>query len=359
MNLTLRARFFLLLMGFMLFCFALNFSADIAHDHLVNLVEGRWHHPMPVNEFFSILAMNLALMPLVLSLGWWLARRMAHPVVEAAEIANRIAAGQLTERMPLPRGPSEMVQLIQALNQAFDRYDRDLERMRRFSAHAAHQLRTPVAALRAQVEVTLNRPRSPTEYQESLHIVLERLQAWSQSIEQLLALAELEAGDWSGRFGVIEVASVLHRVQEGLSILAEEKEIRLENDTAGATKVMGDDILLEQLFANILDNAIRFTPAGGSINCSARNQPESGRVVVRISDTGPGIPPAQRLQVLERFNKGVRSDSPGAGLGLAIAVEIARIHKASLTILDHAPSGTVVEIVLPGLPAQAAVQKPS
>ena len=119
---------------------------------------------------------------------------------------------------------------------------------------------------------------------------------------------------------------------------------------------MGDDILLEQLFANVLDNAIRFTPAGGTIRGSARSQPESGCVVVRISDTGPGIPPAQRLQVLERFNKGIRSASPGAGLGLAIAVEIARIHKASLTILANDPAGTVVEIVLPGLPAQSTAK---
>ena len=351
MNFTLRTRFFMLLMGFMLFCFALNFSADLIHDHILGAGDPEEQHEMPVSEFLTILSFNLAIMPLVLGLGWWLARRMTNPVVEATEMASRISGGQLSERLPVPTGPAELTRMVQALNLAFDRYQDDLERMRRFSAHAAHQLRTPLAALRAQVEVTLNRNRTEQDYQETLHVVLERLQLWSQSVEQMLALSELETGRWSGRFTAVDLASILGRVQDSLSILAEEKGVRMGPLPRGPVTVMGDEILLEQLFANLLDNAIRFTPAGGLVQGRIESLPEHRRANVCIEDTGPGIPSAQRQQVLERFNKGSRPETPGAGLGLAIAVEIARIHQTTLTLRDHAPQGTTIEIGFTTIPA--------
>ncbi len=355
MNLTLRARFFLLLIGFMLFCFALNFSADLAHDYIRELSGLKNQPEAPVSEFIAILSVNLALMPVVLGLGWWLARRMTNPVAEATEMAIRIAGGQLMERMPIPAGPAELTRLVQALNQAFDRYQDDLDRMRRFSAHASHQLRTPLAALRAQVEVTLNRHRSEQDYRETLHVVLERMQLWSQAVEQMLALSELESGRWSGRFTAVDLASVLYRVQESLSILAEEKGVRMEARNAGPVWVMGDEILLEQLFANLLDNAIRFTPPGGVVQGHITCQAVREQALVCIEDDGPGIPTAQRQQVLERFNKGSRPETPGAGLGLAIAVEIARIHRTTLTVRDHAPQGTRIEIGFTTVPAGPAV----
>lgn len=351
MKLTLRARFFLLLIGFMLFCFALNFSADLAHDYLRQLRGPVDHEEAPLAEFIAILSVNLALMPVVLGLGWWLARRMTNPVAEATEMATRIAGGQLSERMPIPSGPAELTSLVQALNQAFDRYQDDLDRMRRFSVHASHQLRTPLAALRAQVEVTLNRHRSEQDYRETLHVVLERLQLWSQAVEQMLALSELESGRWSGRFTVVDLAGVLHRVQDSLSILADEKGVRMEVRNAGPVWVMGDEILLEQLFANLLDNAIRFSPSGGLVQSHITRAAAQPRALVRIEDEGPGIPVAQRQQVLERFNKGNRPETPGAGLGLAIAVEIARIHQTTLTLRDHAPQGTTIEIGFTTVPA--------
>ena len=142
----------------------------------------------------------------------------------------------------------------------------------------------------------------------------------------------------------MDIASTLRRVVDSLSILAEEKHIHLGLDTPASALVLGDDTLLEQLFANILDNALRFTPPRGSVRCSLRINPDQGRLVIELADEGPGIPAHQRDQVLERFNKGNRPDTPGAGLGLAIAVEIARLHKATLAIRDHEPCGTLVEL---------------
>lgn len=347
MTLSLRTRFFLLLMGFMLFCFVLNFSADLAHDYLAALMKERRWLQHEWGEFVGILAANLLVMPLVLGLGWWLARRMTAPVAEAAEIADRIAAGELTERVSIPHGPPEIVRLTKALNQAFDRYEEDLQRMRRFTAHAAHQLRTPLAALRAEVEVTLARARDEATYRESLQVVLERLRSWSQSVEQMLMLAELETDQWSGRFAALDVGALIHRVVAALEILATDKGITLHAPPGSPAHAMGDETLLEQLFANLVDNAIRYTPAGGRIEVTVESGSTPGRVCLAIADTGPGMPTDHRRRIQTRSIGGLRAPVPAAGFGLAIAAEIARLHSAPLDVNDNTPSGTIITISLP------------
>lgn len=345
MNPSLRTRFFLLLMGFMLFCFALNYSADLAHEYLLERLPGPESEHGQMSEFFMFLTANLALMPAVLALGWWMARRMTAPVAEAAEIATRIADGQLGERVPVPEGPAEVAHLVQALNRAFDRYAEDLRRIQQFSAHAAHQLRTPLAALQAQVEVTLARPRTPTDYQESLLVVLERLQDWSRSVERMLALAELETTQWSDRFTTVDLHRLLCRVQDSLAVLAEEKGVIWAPVAGPSAWVRGDETLLEQLVANLLDNAIRYTPANGRVELTV--QPTTESVVITLADQGSGMKTEQRQQVLNRLTQPGRGVNTGSGLGLAIAAEIIRIHQAQMAIHAVSPTGTRIEITFP------------
>lgn len=353
MTLSLRTRFFLLLMGFMLFCFVLNFSADLAHDYLATLMKERHWLQHELGEFLGILAANLLLMPFVLGLGWWLARRMTAPVAEAAEIADRIAGGELKERVSIPRGPPEIVRLTKALNQAFDRYEEDLQRMRRFTAHAAHQLRTPLAALRAEVEVTLARSRDEAAYRESLQVVLERLRNWSQSVEQMLMLAELETDQWSDRFVRVDVGAIIHRVVSALEILATDKGINIRAPPGVPAHALGDEVLLEQLFANLIDNAIRYTPSGGHLEVTIQTGTKPGRVCIAIADTGPGMPLEHRRHVQARSHGGTRATTPATGFGLAIAAEIARLHRAPLDVRDNTPSGTVITISLPAADIRA------
>lgn len=348
MNLSLRTRFFLLLMGFMLFCFALNYSADLAHEYLLEHLDDPTSDHAPLGEFLTFLVVNLALMPAVLVLGWWMARRMTAPVAEAAEIATRIADGQLGERVPEPDGPAEIAHLVRALNRAFDRYAEDLRRIQQFSSHAAHQLRTPLAALRAQVEVTLNRTRTPQEYQESLLVVLERLQDWSRSVERMLDLAELESTQWSTQFVPVDLNQLLHRVQDGLAVLADEKRVALDLKEGNPAWALGDETLLEQLLANLLDNAIRYTPSEGRVNLAIQAQPESVRIT--ISDTGPGMAAEVRQRIMDRLARPGGGEQGGNGLGLAIAAEIIRIHKGQLAIHETHPHGTRIEITFPVMP---------
>jgi signal transduction histidine kinase len=354
MTLSLRTRFFLLLMGFMLFCFVLNFSADLAHDYLAALMKERHWLQHEMGEFLGILAANLLVMPFVLGLGWWLARRMTAPVAEAAEIADRIAAGELTERVPMRRGPPEIIRLTRALNQAFDRYEEDLRRMRRFAAHAAHQLRTPLAALRAEVEVTLARPRDEATYRESLQVVLERLRNWSQSVEQMLMLAELETDQWSDRFVRLDLGALIHRVVSALEVLATEKGIILLAPPASPAYALGDEVLLEQLFTNLIDNAIRYTPAGGRLAVTVQTGAKPGRVYIAIADTGPGMPEEHRRHIQARSHGGLRATAPATGFGLAIAAEIARLHGAPLDVSDNTPSGTIITFSLSSADASSA-----
>lgn len=345
---TLRTRFFLLLMGFMLFCFALNYSADLVHEILVERMPGNNPESGMFSEFIIFLVANLALMPAVLALGWWLARRMTAPVAEAGEIAARIADGQLGERVPVPAGPTELTHLAQALNRAFDRYAEDLQRIQKFSAQAAHQLRTPLAALQTQVEVTLTRPRTAQAYQESLQVVLERLQDWSRSVERMLALAELEATQWSNRFKPVDMQGLLHRVLDSLAVLAEEKGVVLAAPEGVPAWVLGDETLLEQMAANLLDNAIRYTPGGGRVSLNA--QIHARTVAVSIRDSGPGMAEDKRQRALDRLERPHHMEAAGGGMGLAIATEIIRIHKGHLAINRNEPHGTWMEIVFPAAP---------
>jgi two-component system sensor histidine kinase TctE len=235
---------------------------------------------------------------------------------------------------------------VHALNLAFERYHGVVAQMQRFNSNAAHQLRTPLAALRTGGEVALQRARTAGEYREVIATMLERTAVMSRLVEQLLELAALEARPGREAFSEFVAAPHLRRVVDDFAVLVEQRRITLTLDLDPAIRVRGDAVLLEQVAANILDNALRFTPEGGVIAVHLQAWDEQN-VALWIEDSGPGIPEAERQAVFERFEQGRRPDTTHTGLGLAIVAEIARVHGGSVFATAACLGGARVGVALP------------
>ncbi|THF60643.1 sensor histidine kinase [Pseudothauera rhizosphaerae] len=238
--------------------------------------------------------------------------------------------------------PLEIRELVRALNALFERLRKASEHQRQFLQDAAHQLRTPLASLQMQVELLEADPNDTT----ALKRLKQSIARSTRLANQLLALARAEAG--SGMMGTpqrVELAGIIDGMVEDWLAQADAKAIDFGIDREPAT-VEGDPVLLRELLANVVDNALRYTPDGGEV--SLRCRPAGEVVEIEVSDSGPGIPPAEREAVFERFYRLPDTTLPGTGLGLPIAREIVAGHHGTIT-LDTAENGhgTLVHIVLP------------
>jgi two-component system sensor histidine kinase QseC len=251
--------------------------------------------------------------------------------------------------------PREVAPLVERLNALFARIAASLERERAFTADAAHELRTPLAAIRAQAQVARQATRDD-ERRHALDQVIAGCDRAARLAEQLLTLARLDAEGWQGRFAACDLAEIARDELAALAPRAHERGVALELAAEGAAPVRGEAALLGILLRNLADNAVRHSPRHGTVQ--VRVAPDSAGVRLAVSDEGPGIPPAERARVLDRFYRLLGGDETGAGLGLSIAARIAALHGATLA-LDDAPGGRGLLITVrfpetpPGAPAGA------
>lgn len=233
--------------------------------------------------------------------------------------------------------------------------ERAVLHMRRFMADAAHELRTPLAVIRSRADVALQRSRSPDDYLGSLMGISRETERLSRIVEDLLTLARADAGERPIERKRVFVDDVTLDAAEAARTLAEQRSIRLEVDAFEEASVVGDETLLRQLAMILLDNAIKFTPADGSVRVGVRST--TAGAVLSVADTGIGIEPSQLPHVFERFYRGDPARTPtrarenglseGAGLGLSIARWIADEHGASITIESAPTQGTRVDVHFP------------
>ena len=261
--------------------------------------------------------------------------------IEAIDRTGReIMAGDLSRRVPVsPRG-DELDNLAGNLNDMLARIEGLMTGLREVTDNIAHDLRTPVTRLRGRLEAVLRGPDDVAAYRAALEETLVEADAVLATFNGLLEIARAEAGGDTAAFGEVDLAAVARDVAELYEPLAEEKGIAFSVDLDAPAKVRGVPELLAQALANLVDNAVKYTAAGGSIRVGL----QGGRITV--SDNGPGIPEADRERVFERFMRLERSRGlPGNGLGLALVAAVARRHKAELTLADNRP-GLKVEFAL-------------
>lgn len=285
------------------------------------------------------------LISLVLLVGGLLVfalRRGLQPLDAAAQDISRRSAGSL-DAIATDDAPAEIVPLVNSINGLMQRLGVAFTAQRRFIADAAHELRTPVTALRLQLQL-LERANDDGERQRALgelHVGVDRSQ---RLIQQMLQVARTEPGGEATRLVPLDLAALVRTQVAALSVKAEHAGLDLGADTPQPVAAVGDEPQLGVLLENLIENALRYTPAGGVVDVSART--EDGRPVIRVVDDGPGIPQAEREPVFERFHRGEAAQSQsreGSGLGLAIVKAIALRHRATVQLCTPA-SGRGLEV---------------
>ncbi|MFO1423936.1 MAG: ATP-binding protein [Candidatus Competibacteraceae bacterium] len=287
------------------------------------------------------LAPFLLLLPgmgLVIWFGVGAGLRPLHRV--AADIQQR-RPGAL-EPVTAERLPAEITPLVHALNDLLARLTHTLDAQRQFIADAAHELRTPLTAVRLQAEMA-QRADDGAERAETLAELRAGLLRASHLVEQLLAMARLDAASTTGSVERVDLLDLAKRVVAEFAPIADDRHLDLGLLPSDAATVAGDPGELRALLGNLVDNALRYTPAGGRVDVQI--QPVGTEAVLTVSDTGPGIPAAERERVFDRFYRGANAATPGSGLGLAIVQRIADRHQASIRLEGVEPGGGLRVIV--------------
>jgi signal transduction histidine kinase len=294
-----------------------------------------------------ILAAALAVVLAALA-GWLIARRISRPVVALTEASDRMAAGDLGARAPVAGG-DEVGRLGESFNGMAARVETTVTSLRRFVADAAHEIGTPLTALQADLELA-ERKASSDDERRLVGRALDQTARLAGLSNNLLQLSRLEAGEPAAEAQSADVAAVARELADGVASRAEQAGVDLTLDiTPDALLVPLDHARLQTVLANLLDNALKFTPEGGAVSLAVRR--EGDEAVAAVADTGVGIPAEEQRQVFERFHRARNvSAYPGNGLGLAIVR--AAVERAGGTVsFTSTEDGTTFSVVLPTVPA--------
>ncbi|MBI3910159.1 MAG: HAMP domain-containing histidine kinase [Armatimonadetes bacterium] len=294
----------------------------------------------------------LLLLPLSLCLagvgGLFLTGRALRPVREVTRAAAQIGAEDLSRRLQI-RGHDELAELAATFNGMIARLEAAFEQQRRFTSDASHELRTPLARIKLTTSLALNSEQSPDEYRAGLRVIDRAADEMARLVNNLLLLARSDAGQLPLQVGPVEVTTLFQRAVEAVPSAAGRQLVL--DVPSGPLQIRGDEEYLTRVFANLLENATRHTPADGQITLSARAEGE--RVMIGVADTGEGIAPEHLPRLGQRFYRvdTARSrGSGGCGLGLAICKSIVEAHKGTLSIQSEVGQGTSVILSLPPCP---------
>lgn len=263
-----------------------------------------------------------------------LRRALADRLRAAAATASAIAAGDLSRRVPLSSQRDEFDQLGASMNAMLDRIDQLMIGIKGVSDSIAHDLRTPIARARMRLENALLSAPDAESLRAAMETTVADLDGISRVFQALLRIVEAEAGARRAAFAPFDLAAVLTDATEVYGALAEERGLHLQTSWPDRLEMVGDRDMVLQAVANLLDNAVKFTPAGGTIRLSA-GTPARGKRHVSVSDEGPGLTPEDRARAGERFFRADPSRAlPGAGLGLSLVKAVAALHDGELRLRD-------------------------
>jgi signal transduction histidine kinase len=274
-----------------------------------------------------------------------------HALANVSATASAIAAGDFAQRVKLSGRGDEFDQLAETINDMLDRIGRLMDGVRQVSNAIAHDLRSPITRARTRLEDAALHARAPEELRAAIERAITDLDGIVAVFQALLRIAEIEAGSRRSAFARFDLAPLLADVAELYSAVAEDRNVTLAVESPDHLPAYGDRELVQQAIANLVDNAVKFSPPGGTVWLRATAIPASLEIVV--ADQGPGIPAGDRTRATERFFRGEAARStPGAGLGLALVQAVAQLHQGSLRLHDAMP-GLRATIILP-LPEEAA-----
>jgi two-component system heavy metal sensor histidine kinase CusS len=318
---------------------------DVRGERLaIQLAQERTHDASFSTRFAGLLA-AIACCAIVTCAGLaiLLTRRSLLPLKHLASSIERTGATRLQERVPIDEWPEELRPLALGFNKMLARLEDSFTRLSHFSADLAHELRTPIAILRGEAEGILTRPRTADEYREVIESGLEELQRLSAMIDNLLFLARAET---VGSFQLTRFngRAALDEISEFYEAVAQDKGIAIE--CHGEGEIYAEPMLFRRALINLITNALRFTPSGGTISVSLERRNGASDVVV--SDTGCGIPSQHVPHVFNRFFRAdARRNAEGTGLGLSIVKSIMQIHHGGVEVESEVDHGTVITLSFP------------
>jgi heavy metal sensor kinase len=284
-------------------------------------------------------------------MGFFFVKRALAPVEALRRCAERISRANLSERVPEPDTEGELRDLARTLNEMLERLENAMEDLRSFAADAAHELRTPLANLRAELETALQEPRSAEEYERILGSVSEEVARMNRIVADLLALARMDLRRHALPKERVPLLELLEETRETWAPAAEARGLRIHVEGAPA-EVAGDPVALRRVFMNLVENAVKYNREGGRVDL--RLNRADGRIRVTVSDTGIGIPSEHLPHLFRRFYRVDRArsrETGGAGLGLALCKSFVEAHEGSIRVESVPGQGTCFTVDLPALDA--------
>ncbi|MHB8523025.1 MAG: sensor histidine kinase [Limisphaerales bacterium] len=280
--------------------------------------------------------------------GYLLVRRALAPVDKMARSAEQITLHNLDDRLPISPTGDELERLSLSLNHMITRLDESFQQTRRFIADASHELRTPLTIMRGELETIVQQPRLDAGLRESAGSVLEEVERLAKIVESLFALSRLDAGEAQTEWVKFDLADLAATTTEQMCLLAEDKGIAVTCSAPRAVVVEGDRARLKQVVVNLLDNAIKYTPRGGSVSLTVGGT--NGTAFLEVSDNGIGIPVDALPHVFERFfrvDKARSREMGGAGIGLSIVKAICAAHRGQVEVQSTEGHGSRFRVNLP------------
>ena len=294
------------------------------------------------------------LLPLVILLsilvGWVFAGRAIRPLNSVAQAAQNITGSNLSLQIPLRGAGDELDHLIESFNLMTARLNQSFEQIRRFSTDVSHELRTPLTAIRGQLEVALFTADTPEQYREAMVNALEDVERLSSIVRALLLLSQAESGQLALQKSKLDLGEVALEVVDQFQIPAQEKKIGLKARIAPGAWIHADHTQIERLLANLLSNAMKYTPGGGTVEVRVGPSESPAFVLLEIEDTGVGIPSDNLPHIFDRFYRvrtAVTNQISGLGLGLSFVSWIVQAHEGRIEVASTVGEGTRFRILLP------------
>lgn len=292
-------------------------------------------------------ATMVSLIGLAAGVGWFMARRAVSGVEAVTRTAQSISGGTLEQRVPVKTTGDEIDQLAMTFNQMLDRIETLITEVKEMSDNIAHDLKSPITRIRGLAEVTLTTGKSMGEYEGMAASTIEECDRLLDMINTMLLISKTESGVDQPVREEMSLSEIVRNACDLFEPMAEDNGLTLTCTVPDRSDLFGDSRMIQRMFANLLDNAIKYTPSGGTVEVSV-SENEEKEVLAKVKDTGIGIAPGDLPRIFERFYRCDQSRSrPGIGLGLSLARAIARAHHGEITVTSRPNEGSTFTVILP------------
>lgn len=284
--------------------------------------------------------------------GAWLSRRALKPVDEVTNAARSIRISNLSERLEVPHTGDELERLSETLNEMLSRLESAVKSLSRFTADASHEIRTPLSIIRTTAEIAARRSRTAESYRDALNQIVAEAERMTQLVDDLLFLARCDSESVEMQMNVLDLTPLVQAVSKEIRPLAEARSIEFGwTVTSEQLLITANDLAVRRLILVLLDNALKYTRAGGAVTVALMR--DEDRIVLEVSDTGPGIPADERALIFERFYRTPEARTrvqTGSGLGLSLAAGIAERHGARIQVETEEGRGSRFRVTFPKTP---------